>query len=129
MSSDETIKGLIEKSRHDLSRAVDALEATPRPANVCGSHDAIFSVHRASASALDTILAVLADKVGAVPAVVDDGIKLSWSWVVKAYGRTLIWASAAIVITALIFGRMEELGRVIERFTGHAQVIQYDPAG
>ena len=60
MGNDEALNDVILASRDELKKAVDASKNSPRPKNVCGSHDDLFGLVQATARATVTILTVLA---------------------------------------------------------------------
>lgn len=47
--------------------------------------------------------------------------KLSWSFVIREYGRTLIWAIASIIIAAIIFGQLPTLSQFVHEIKTEAK--------
>jgi hypothetical protein len=56
MGNDEAVMQVIERARHELQRAQDVADNTPRPNNVCTAHDSQFALTKAISYALDTML-------------------------------------------------------------------------
>lgn len=60
MGDSETVMEIIEKARHELQKAQDTADRTPRPPNACSAHDAQFALTKALTGAMDTLLMIAA---------------------------------------------------------------------
>lgn len=58
MGDAETVMEIINKARHELQKAQDAADNTPRPANACAAHDSQYALTKALTGAMDVLLMI-----------------------------------------------------------------------
>ena len=58
MGDAETVLEVIGKARHELQKAQDVADNTPRPPNACGAHDSQFALTKALTGGVDTLLMI-----------------------------------------------------------------------
>lgn len=95
MGDSETVIEIIDKARHELQKAQDTADRTPRPPNACSAHDAQFALTKALTGAMDTLLMIAASNIkggGSGAAVGKVGVLLA------LLARPWPWAFASIAV-------------------------------
>lgn len=91
MGDSETVMEIIDKARHELQKAQDTADRTPRPPNACSAHDAQFALTKALTGAMDTLLMIAASNIKGAP----DG---KMGVILATLNRPWPWAFASIAV-------------------------------
>lgn len=95
MGDAETVMEIINKARHELQKAQDSADKTPRPPNACAAHDSQFALTKALTGAMDTLLMIAQQNIKGAGSNAPDG-KLAA--LLAILGRPWPWAFAAVAV-------------------------------
>lgn len=95
MGDSETVMEIIDKARHELQKAQDTADRTPRPPNACSAHDAQFALTKALTGAMDTLLMIAASNIKGAVSNAPDG---KMGVLVATLNRPWPWAFASIAV-------------------------------
>lgn len=117
----------IDHVRENLQKAVDRLDDSDRPQNVCGSHDVIFQMVKATAAGVDALLAIQSRRLSTNP---DDCGSFRAACIKNIKFLAIVAACALCFLTAI--GKFDFQQAVSEWINRHADnrsaLIQYEPA-
>jgi hypothetical protein len=110
MGDAETIVKIINKARHELQKAQDAADNTPRPPNACAAHDSQFALTRALTGAMDTLLMIAEQDIDGVSSDAPEGrmgvflalLNRPWPW---AFASIAVFSPNIVYILTFFTGK------------------------